>query len=292
MTNKIAYCLWCNDNATEVLEFYSNTFPRFKLLSRSDYPGTNKLLMAEMMIEDRKFQLLNGNVNFFMNPAISFMLQLENADDVKMLHDKLTDGGKVLMELKEYPWSPCYAWVEDKFGTNWQLYTIPNNAKVNQHIAPSLMFTGKNTGKAEEAINYYTRIFPDSKIQGIMRYPAGGIDKEGTVQHGQFELDGNTFMCMDSAYEHKAEFNESVSFSIACKDQQEVDHYWNAFTAEGKESMCGWCSDKYGISWQVVPEILGKVMSSGTPEQKQRVMQAFMKMHKFDVAELEKASKG
>ncbi len=135
---------------------------------------------------------------------------------------------------------------------------------MNNQIYPCLWFDGQ----ARAAADFYCSVFPNSKI----------IIDNGMVVN--FELNGQLYMGLNGGDMFK--FNEAVSFVIPCDDQQEIDHYWNKLTADGgQESMCGWCKDKFGVSWQVVPAILGKLMSD--PEKGQRVVQAFMKMRKFDI---------
>ena len=129
-------------------------------------------------------------------------------------------------------------------------------------------------GQAKAAAEFYCTIFPNSKI----------TSDSGMVVN--FELNGFSFMGLNGG--NNFQFNEAVSFVIPCKDQEEIDHYWNSLTADGgKESMCGWCKDKFGLSWQVVPAILGELMSQ--PGKGQRVVQAFMKMKKFDIEALKNA---
>jgi predicted 3-demethylubiquinone-9 3-methyltransferase (glyoxalase superfamily) len=137
---------------------------------------------------------------------------------------------------------------------------------MTKEIYPCLWFDGQ----AKAAADYYCTIFPDAKITS-----------ENPIVV-MFELKGNTFMALNGGPNFK--FNEAVSFVVNCDTQEEIDHYWNAFTKEGEESMCGWCKDKFGVSWQIVPSILGKLMSD--PEKGQRVMQAFMKMKKFNIQAL------
>lgn len=135
---------------------------------------------------------------------------------------------------------------------------------MNNQIYPCLWFDGQ----ARAAADFYCSVFPNSKI----------IIDNGMVVN--FEINGQLYMGLNGGDMFK--FNEAVSFVIPCDDQQEIDHYWNKLTADGgQESMCGWCKDKFGVSWQVVPAILGKLMSD--PEKGQRVVQAFMKMRKFDI---------
>ena len=140
--------------------------------------------------------------------------------------------------------------------------------------------------QAEEAATFYTSIFPNSKILKIARYPEGGPGPAGGVMTVEFELDGQRMTALNGGPHFK--FNEAISLVIECKDQAEVDHYWTKLTAGGgQESMCGWLKDRYGLSWQVVPDVLLELMRG--PKAK-KVMQAFMQMKKFDIAALERAA--
>lgn len=275
MHNKIHPCIWCNNNAKEMADYYCNTIPDTKIV------GENAVVVM-IDIEGQKLMLLNGGDRFQPNPAISLMGVFKNPEDVKTLWNELIKEGKALMELDEYPFSKKYGWLEDKFGVSWQLYTGEDGGAKEKYV-PTLMFVGANNGKAKEAIEFYTKIFPNSKVQGIMEYPEGGDDEPGNVQHAQFDIDGYTLMCMDSSYDHKFNFTEGVSLVVNCKDQAEIDHYWNTLTAGGAESMCGWLKDKYGVSWQIVPENLGRLIQS------REAGEALMKMKKINIAELERA---
>ncbi len=138
---------------------------------------------------------------------------------------------------------------------------------MEKEIYPCLWFDGQ----AEQAANYYCSIFKNSQIDSVNPIVT------------MFKLNGKQFMALNGGPKFK--FNESVSFVINCDTQEEIDHYWNSFTANGgEESLCGWCKDKYGVSWQVVPSILGKLM--GDPEKGPKVIDAFLKMKKFDIATL------
>jgi predicted 3-demethylubiquinone-9 3-methyltransferase (glyoxalase superfamily) len=156
--------------------------------------------------------------------------------------------------------------------------------EVGQKFTPTLMFTHDQCGKAEEAIHFYTSLFPESSVTGILKYSADDDDEEGMVKHAQFRLDGYVFMAMDSSYDHAFKFSEGISIAVDCDTQEEIDHYWEKLTAEGEESMCGWLKDKYGVSWQIVPAILPQLMAD--PEKGQKVVDAFLKMRKFDIATL------
>ena len=148
---------------------------------------------------------------------------------------------------------------------------------------------------AEEAMNYYAGVFKDSKIISIDYYPDESLDEHfkgmrGKVINGVFELNGQRFICLDGGPVFK--FNEAISFTIDCADQAEVDYFWAKLSHVPESEQCGWCKDKYGISWQVVPNRLGELMNGEDPGGIKRVTQAMMKMYKLDVAELEQAYAG
>ena len=137
--------------------------------------------------------------------------------------------------------------------------------------------------RLEEAVNFYVSVFKDSKIHNVTRLP------DGKVLMMSFTIQGQEFMALGGARDFK--YTECVSFFVPCKDQADVDHYWNALTANGgAESMCGWLKDRYGLSWQIVPDRLGELMSSKEPGVAARAGQAMMKMRKIDIAELERAA--
>lgn len=154
-------------------------------------------------------------------------------------------------------------------------------------ITPFLWFDTQ----ALEAARFYTSIFPNSKILGQDNFENTGPNENESVQIVSFELDGQPIQAMNAGPTFK--FNEAISFLIDCKDQEEVDYYWEKLLADGGvESQCGWLKDKFGLSWQVVPQQLSELMSQGTPEQSARVIHAMMQMVKLDVVELQKAFDG
>jgi len=152
-------------------------------------------------------------------------------------------------------------------------------------ITPCLWFDKE----AEDAAKFYVSIFKDSKINGTSRYGKEGYEihgqKEGTVMTVDFNLNGQSFIGLNGGPQFK--FTEAVSFTIPCDTQEEIDFYWEKLTAGGEEGPCGWLKDKFGLSWQVVPTILPKLLKD--PEKSGRVMNAFMKMKKFDIEELKNA---
>jgi predicted 3-demethylubiquinone-9 3-methyltransferase (glyoxalase superfamily) len=151
-------------------------------------------------------------------------------------------------------------------------------------ITPFLWFNDQ----AEEAMNFYTSIFKDSKIINVNRVGDDGPGKTGSVMMGSFELEGQPFIALNGG--PMFTFNEAVSFFVDCADQAEVDYYWGKLTAEGGEaSQCGWLKDKFGISWQIVPKALRRLLGDPDKEKAGRVMQAMLKMSKIDIDELQAA---
>ncbi len=161
-----------------------------------------------------------------------------------------------------------------------------------QKITPNLWFDKE----AEEAAAFYTSIFKDSSVGKVSRYGKEGFEvhrqKEGTAMTVEFALEGQKFLALNGGPIFK--FSEAVSFIVDCEDQEEIDYYWNKLKEGGDEAaqQCGWLKDKYGLSWQIVPKALGKLMSDPDAEKSGRVMNAMLKMKKLDVAELQAAYDG
>lgn len=279
MIPQIYPCLWFNNQAKEAADFYCSLFNQAKIVAESP-------LVVEFEAAGQKFMCLNGGLAFTINPSISFFIICESEEEIAHSWQRLAEGGAVLMPLDKYDWSEKYGWVQDRYGVNWQL-SLGKIEEVGRKFAPMLLFTGDQHGKAEEAVHFYTSLFKPSSIDGILKYTAGEGEAEGTVKHAQFRLGNNVLMAMDSSQSHDFSFNEGVSLVVSCKTQEEIDDYWHKLTEGGQEGNCGWLKDRFGVSWQIVPAVLGELMSE--PERSGRVMQAFMQMKKFDIDQLMRA---
>ena len=163
-------------------------------------------------------------------------------------------------------------------------------ASLKQKITACLWFDSE----AEDAAKFYTSIFANSRINKISRYGKAGHEvhgkEPGSVLTVEFEIEGQTFTALNGGPNFK--FNEAVSFQVFCDTQQEIDYFWSKLTASGQESQCGWLKDKYGLSWQVVPSILPKLLTDADGAKSERVMAALMQMKKFDLAALQRAHAG
>lgn len=245
------------------------------------------------------FMAISAGPYFTANPSISFIVNFDPSHDdqaeahLDAMWATLSDGGNVLMPLDAYPFSKHYGWVQDKFGISWQLMLTNPEGEPRPLIIPSLLFTQERCGQAEAAGDFYLSVFHDAKRGTIARYAEGmEPEKPGTVMFSEFQLEGQWFTAMDSAQQHEFTFNEGISLVIRCKDQTEIDYYWDKLSAIPEAEQCGWLKDKFGISWQVVPSAMDEMMSKGAPEQIARVTKAFLQMKKFDIAALEAAYRG
>ena len=153
-------------------------------------------------------------------------------------------------------------------------------------IIPNLWFDSE----AEPAAQFYASVFPHSRIISTTRYPEGAPGPAGSVMTVEFELDGQPFVGINGGPQFP--FTEAVSFQITCRDQDEVDHYWDRLTDGGEESQCGWLKDRYGLSWQVVPVGMEEIFADPDPQRAQRAMQAMLGMRKLDLAALQAAADG
>jgi predicted 3-demethylubiquinone-9 3-methyltransferase (glyoxalase superfamily) len=157
---------------------------------------------------------------------------------------------------------------------------------MRQKITPNLWFDTE----AEEAANHYISIFKNGRIVSVTHYTEAGPREPGMVMTVEWEVDGQRFVGINGGPEFK--FNEAVSFEVSCKDQDEVDYYWEKLGEGGKEGPCGWLSDKFGVAWQVVPEGMEAILNDPDKERGRRAMEAMFKMKKLDIAELERAADG
>lgn len=280
MNNSIYPCLTLKGKITEAADFYINTFGEGRIRQTSPY-------VIQIELSGQKFMLLNEGPSSSPNISISFMVISETPEESEAFWNKLVDGGKIMMPLDSYPWSSKYGWVEDKYGVSWQINTS-SKADTPQKFCPTLMFTGLNAGKAENAIDFYTALFPKSSILGKLKYNEGEGDNIQFIKHAQFKLNDFIAMAMDSSAAHNADFNDAVSLVVECESQDEIDRYWDTLTLSGgKEVACGWLVDKFGISWQIIPKSLTELIKD--PARAQRVMAALMKMKKLIIKDLESA---
>ncbi|MBP9762224.1 VOC family protein [Patescibacteria group bacterium] len=298
---KIIPHLWFDKEAKEAAEFYTSLFPDSKITNISTIHDTpsGDCDIVSFDLWNQSFMAISAGPVFKFNPSISFMVNFDPSKDkdaqtrIETVWEKLQVGGKVLMPLAAYPFSERYGWIQDKYGLSWQLILTKPEGEERPFITPSMLFVGDVCGKTEEATNFYLSVFKNSKRGTLARYGADQApEKAGNVSFTDFKLEDQWFVAMDSGQKHEFAFNEALSLIVECEDQQEIDYYWEKLSAIPAAEQCGWLKDAYGVSWQISPKRMNEMMKNGTPEQIDRVTQAFLQMKKFDLAKLEQAYAG
>ena len=291
---KITTHLWFDKEAKEAAAFYTSIFKNSRIRRTNTLHDTpsGSVDVVDVDLAGYQFTLLSAGPLFKFNPSISFLVSCETAAEVDALWRELSQGGTTVMELGKYPFSERYGWVQDRYGLSWQVM-LAGGQPIEQKITPTLMFVEKQSGKAEDAIRFYTSIFRNSKTGHIMRYGKDEQpDQEGTIKHAGFTLEGQQFAAMDSARTHGFAFNEAIALMVHCDTQKDIDYYWQRLSADPKAEQCGWLKDKFGVSWQVVPTVMDEMLASKDPQKIARVTKAFLQMKKFDIAKLEEAFDG
>lgn len=275
MIQNIYPCLWFDTQAADAASFYCKVFSNGNIIEQNE-------MVVSFEIGGTKFMALNGGSRYKVNPAMSYFVYCGSLPEINRIYNTLVEGGSVLMPLQKYDWSPMYAWVQDKYGVNWQLDVEP--IRSSQTIVPCLLFANSKLGQVKQAITHYMDIFPNPQSLLEAPYPMGAGLPEGTLLFAQFKIDGYIINAMSSTLQHDFDFSPGNSIVIACDTQQQIDHFWERLGEGGHYDMCGWLVDKFGVSWQVVPTILLKLLAD--PSKSQKVVQAFMKMQKFDIEQL------
>lgn len=288
---KIVPHLWYDKEAKEAALFYLSLFEKSKLLNvnviENTPSGDSELVSFELA--GQEFKAISAGPYFKFNPSISLMVACESVEEVNIKWKALSEGGTELMPLGEYPFSKWYGWVQDRYGLSWQLMLIDNGQAV-QKITPNLLFSSDSCGKAEEAVEFYTQLFKDSETGIISKYgPGEAASSKARVNYASFKLCGMSFSAMDNGFDVDYHFNEAFSFMINCKDQKEIDYYWDRLSAVPEAEQCGWIKDKFGLSWQIVPDNMNEVLYKGSRDENQRITQALFKMKKIDIEALENA---
>ena len=272
---KLYNCLWFDKEAHEAASFYCSIFNNTHITS------TNPIV-TEFTIDGFKVMALNGGPKFNINPAISFFVNVNTVDEVNRLWNALLVGGEVMMPLDKYDWSPRYGWLKDKYGFTWQI-AFNQNSPDPLIIKPCMLFTAGVFGQAHQAMQFYTKVFPQSQIHLHIPYQTES-EFAGKTLFAEFTLRNTPIFAMDGPNQPNYTFNEGVSFVVTCDTQAEIDAIWDKLSFVPEAEQCGWLKDKFGVAWQIVPSILGKLMSD--PARAPRVIAAFLKMKKFDIETL------
>ncbi|SER71391.1 Glyoxalase superfamily enzyme, possibly 3-demethylubiquinone-9 3-methyltransferase [Propionibacterium cyclohexanicum] len=294
MPQKIIPSLWFDHTAREAVDFYLRAFPDAEEITVTRYPHEGLLdfqqefagqeLEITFRLGDMTFSAINAGPEFAINHSISMMLHFDprtDADARRHLDElwaALGEGGTALMELDSYDFSAHYGWLRDRYGMTWQLILSNPDSEPRPFITPSLMFP-HNKAQGHEAIELYTSLFENSRVGTVAPYPPEAEMADGSIMYSDFQLAGQWFVIMDAGGPQECTFNEGVSLVVNCADQAEIDRLWDALSAVPEAEQCGWCKDRFGVSWQIVPQNMDELMA--IPHS----YEALLRMHKIVIAD-------
>ncbi len=293
MSTSIEPCLWIDsDRLQEAVQLYVDAIPnsRINMVDTYKNAGPNfdqTVCVFEFELAGRRLQAFGGGSHQELNPSISLKFASSDRETVERVGAALLEGGFELMPFGSYPWSEYFGWVSDRYGVTWQVLVEPVETAI---VAPAMMFVGDQYGRAGEAIELYTSLFPDSGVDVLQLFGDESAADRGKVLYSMIHLAGQRFDLTDSGVGHSFQFNDMVSLAVMCEGQAEVDRYWDGLIAGGGEPVqCGWLKDRFGVSWQVVPRRFTELLRSGSPDQAAAVIRCMINQVKIDVAELEAA---
>ncbi|WP_113718293.1 VOC family protein [Arthrobacter dokdonensis] len=287
--------VWCHGNAGDVGSFYADVLPEASMEVVASYPEDDlpdfqrdlagQPLVVDVSVGGYRIRLINAGDEFRPTPALSFILNFDPAlfdggiDEARggmaAVWEAFAAGGKVRMALGEYPHSKLYGWVEDKFGVNWQLMLAAPGAERRPAVIPQLLFTGA-AAQAQHAMDLYTGLFPESGPGMIVPKPG----EAGALLFAEFTLAGQWFSAMDGGPVHDFTFSPGLSLQVDCADQEAIETLWAALSSVPEAEQCGWLVDRFGVSWQIVPQDMGELL------QHPGAYQRMLAMKKIVVAEL------
>lgn len=273
--------IWCHRVAEQAGAFYASALPGTTAEVTARYPDEGLRepqrgfaglpVTVDVRIGEYRITLINAGDQFRPQPSISFLLAFDPRDDdgdasatrrrVTAVWDALSEGGTELIALGAHPFSPWYGWIEDRYGVSWQPMIVPPEGERRPFVTPQLTFGGAVQNRAREAMDFYTGLLPDSGILSVLPHTEPrGPARPGDVLFARFRLAGQEFAAMDSGTSRTVPFDGGVSLEVRCDGQAEIDRMWRALSAVPEAEACGWCADRFGVSWQVVPSDIGELL--------------------------------
>lgn len=272
--HSIYQCFWYNNNGNEAAHWYNELFDNTAFISQNP-------IVTQLAIEGSKMMTLNGGNHYQPSSAMSNFVYF-GGDTAKFdrIYDALIEGGTILFPKGQYDWSQLYAWVKDKYGVDWQMDIDAINNP--QKMVPSLLFVNKKKALVKEALEYYISIFDESRMIMEWPYPMPvGDMPDGALLFGQCKIGPTIINAMSSTEEHDFDFTPGNSLVVVCKTQDEIDYFWDKLGDGGNYSRCGWLQDRYGVSWQIIPDILADLMVDA--DRGPKASQALQSMTKIEI---------
>ncbi|MFH0372950.1 MULTISPECIES: VOC family protein [unclassified Streptococcus] len=280
--------LWYDTEAKEAVAFYVDLFGG-KLdwtYTITDTPSGDSDLI-QFQLGDMTLAAISAGPYFKLNESMSLMVNVASKDEVTRLYQALSEGGRVLMPLGEYPFSPYYVWLEDRFGLSWQLSYAPDLDNSYQFDI-CLLFSQDQVGLAQPMLDYYKDKLPQASVGQLSYYGEGEAAVEAAkLNYAELLVAGQKMIVMDHGYGGEASFNEAFSLMVYVDSQDELNFYYDLLSAVPEAEMCGWVKDQFGISWQIVPRILMEAYDTASPEQIKAVNAAVMTMKRLDIGTIQ-----
>ncbi|MCK3905074.1 VOC family protein [Streptococcus suis] len=275
--------LWHDTEAKEAVAFYVDLFGG-KLdwtYTITDTPSGDSDLI-QFQLGDMTLAAISAGPYFKLNESMSLMVNVASKDEVTRLYQALSEGGRILMPLGEYPFSPYYVWLEDRFGLSWQLSYTPDLDKPYQFDI-CLLFSQEQVGLAQPMLDYYKDKLPQASVGQLSYYGEGEAAVEAAkLNYAELLVAGQKLIVMDHGYGGEASFNEAFSLMVYVDSQDELNFYYDLLSAVPEAEMCGWVKDQFGISWQIVPRILMEAYDTASPETVKTVNDAVLQMRRLD----------
>lgn len=280
--------LWYDKEAKEAVAFYVELFSG-KIdwtYTITDTPSGDSDLI-QFQLGDMTLAAISAGPYFKLNESMSLMVNVASKDEVTRLYQALSEGGRILMPLGEYPFSPYYVWLEDRFGLSWQLSYAPDLDKPYQFDI-CLLFSQEQVGLSQPMLDYYKDKLPQASVGQLSYYGEGEAAVEAaTLNYAELLVAGQKLIVMDHGYGGEASFNEAFSLMVYVDSQDELNFYYDLLSAVPEAEMCGWVKDQFGISWQIVPRILMEAYDTASPEQIKAVNAAVMTMKRLDIGTIQ-----
>lgn len=280
--------LWYDTEAKEAVAFYVELFGG-KIdwtYTITDTPSGDSDLI-QFQLGDMTLAAISAGPYFKLNESMSLMVNVASKDEVTRLYQALSEGGRILMPLGEYPFSPYYVWLEDRFGLSWQLSYAPDLDKSYQFDI-SLLFSQEQVGLAQPMLDYYKDNLPQASVGQLSYYGEGEAAVEAAkLNYAELLVGGQKMIVMDHGYGGEASFNEAFSLMVYVDSQEEAESWYEKVSAVPEAEICGWAKDQFGISWQIVPRILMEAYDTASPEKVKAVNAAVMTMKRLDIVAIQ-----
>ncbi len=288
---KITPHLWLDQEAKAAALFYTSIFENTHFVGSTTIKDTpsGEIEIAVFELEGLRFYAMSTEAEapFKLNASLSITVACTTEKEIDELWEALSQNGNIMMPLQAYPFAQKYGWVADRYGLSWQLM-LQENVVPKQKMTISFLFAGDGCGRAEEAARFYTNLFPQAKILTTSYYSEGEAKSpQARVNYLSFTLEGQAFTAMDHGYGGEETFNEAFSILVHCKDQKEIDDLWRRLSADPENEACGWLKDRFGVSWQLMPEQFEKTLLFGSEKLVAETFKVFSTMKKPDIKKLE-----